>query len=171
MSIDKNLLKDEKGRYLTQGLFFEVAQNPSNAVFTLDGEDKNNENNRAVRPLISLKKRFLEMEDPFEYEFATTWLVDWEHWQRILANKLLFRHINKWREELEIKIRSAGFQQMLDKASTDNDIQAIKYIANRGWDIRSGRPNKSEQEKEARFQNHLEDEFKGDIIRLGIGNE
>ena len=60
MSIDKSLMKDEKGRYLTQSLFLELCNNPELAVYTLDGEDKSCENNRAVRPLISLKKRFLE---------------------------------------------------------------------------------------------------------------
>lgn len=170
MSIDKSLLKDDKGRYLTQGLFFEFAQNPANAVYTLDGEDKDNKNNRAIRPLISLKKRFLQMEDPFEYEFATTWLYDWEHWQRINANKVLRRHIDKWREELEIKIRSTGFQQILEKAAVDGDIQAIKYIANRGWDQKAGRPSKVDKERESRIQEHIEEEFRGDLIRLGVNN-
>lgn len=165
MSVDKTLFKDAKGRYITQGLFFEFAQNPEYSVYTLDGEDKDNKGTRAVRPLISLKKRYLQMEDPFEYEFATTWLYDWDHWQRICANKVLRRHIDKWREELEIKIRAGGFQQILEKA-VEGDIQAIKYVSDRGWDKRVGRPSKEAQIKEQRVQERIEDEFEADIVRL-----
>lgn len=163
--IDKSLLKDSKGRYITQGLFFEFAQNPENAIYTLDGEDKSCKNNRAVRDLISLKRRYLEAEDPMEYNFACEWLYDWEHWQRILANKVLRRHIDKWREELEIKIRSNGFQQMLDKAE-EGDIQAVKYISNKGWDQRAGRPSKSDQQREQRILDRIEEEYTGDVVRM-----
>lgn len=165
MKIDKSLFKDAKGRYMTQGLFFEFAHNKENACFTIDGQDKSCENNQAVRPLISLKRLYLEMEDPHEYEFASTYLYDWEHWMRICDNKVLGRHIDKWREELEIKIRSAGFQKILDKME-EGDIQATKYVADRGWDKRVGRPSKAEKQREDNIQQRIEDEFSSDVVRL-----
>lgn len=165
MSIDKKLMKDEKGRYLTQGLFFELTANPQKAIFTLDGVDKSCDNNRAVRPLLSLKRLYLEMEDPHEYEFATTYLFDWTHWQKLLANKVIRRHIDLWREELEIKIRSQGFQKLLDKTE-EGDFQAIKYLADKGWDKRAGRPSNAERQREERILDRIDDSFEADLVRL-----
>jgi hypothetical protein len=165
MKIDKSLMKDEKGRYLTQGLFFELTQKPESAIFTLDGQDKGCENNRAVRPLLSLKRLYLEAEDPHEYDFATTYLYDWTHWQKLLANKVIRRHIDMWRDELEIKIRSAGFQKILDKME-EGDIQATKYVADKGWDKRAGRPSKYERDRADKINEKVGDEFEADLIRL-----
>ena len=165
MTVDKSLLKDDKGRYRTQSLFIELTGTPETAVFTLDGEDKDHTNIRAVRPLISLKQRFLEMNDVFEYEFAKTWLYDWEHWKRMCDNKVIGRHIDKWREELEIKIKSEGLGMLFEKAEF-GDYQAIKWLAENGWNKKVGRPSKQDKIKEQAQKDRIEEEFGADILRL-----
>ena len=125
--IDKKLFKDEGGRYLTQSLFLEFGYDTDKAVFTFDGEDKEFKGKR----YISLKKLYLEAEDPVEYEFATAHLYDWEHWQRICNNKALLHEISKWRDELEIKLRSKGIQKVLDLADDNNFMKISAELRQR----------------------------------------
>lgn len=162
MKIDKSKLRDTMGRPLTQSLFLEPNYNTDYAVYTLDGEDKTYKG--VVYP--SLKRLYLAMEDPTEYEFATTYLIDWPHWKRLCSNAIILRHVEEWREEMELKIRSIGVKQMLDM-SADN-AQAAKWLAEKGWDKSgAGRPRKETKERERNIQERLEEEFGADIIRLG----
>lgn len=162
MKVDKSKFKDTQGRPLTQSLFLEPNYNTDYAVYTLDGEDKTYKG--VVYP--SLKRLYLAMEDPTEYDFATTYLIDWPHWKRLCSNAIILRHVEEWREEMELKIRSIGVKQMLDM-SADN-AQAAKWLAEKGWDKNgAGRPRKEVREKERNIQDKLEEEFGADIIRLG----
>lgn len=68
---DKTKMKDTQGRPLTQSLFLEPNYNVDYAYYTMDDDDKNFKGK--VYP--SLKRLYLEMEDPTEYEFATTYLL------------------------------------------------------------------------------------------------
>lgn len=160
MKIDKSKFKDALGRYITQSLFLEPNYNDF-AVYTLDGEDK--EYNGKVYP--SLKKLYLAMEDPVEYTFANTYLYDWDHWQRLCNNAIIERHISKWRDELELKLMSDGVQSMLEQ-STEN-MQAAKWVAERGWSKRgAGRPKKEEMERDRKLHESLDAEFGADVLRM-----
>ena len=72
------------------------------AQFTLDDEDKEVKGKK----LLSIKRLFLEANDPTEYEFATKHLGGWAHWKAIQGVKDLEHHIQSWRDELEVKVRS-----------------------------------------------------------------
>ena len=63
--IDKSRLVDGQGKPLTQSLFLEIGYTDF-SVYTL--KDQDYEYNDKVYP--SLKRLYLEMEDPTEYEFA-----------------------------------------------------------------------------------------------------
>ena len=140
-SVDRSKFKDEKGRYITQGLFLEVNYNADQAVYTFDGEHK--EYKGKVYP--SLKKLYLDMADVTEYNFAYQYLFDWEHWLRLTHNNLISSHIEKWRAELSLKLRAAGLQTIIDAALSDNSYQAGKYLAEKGWTEKTrGRPSKEE---------------------------
>jgi len=161
MKIDKSLFRDSMGRPLTQSLFLEPNYNVEYAYYTLDGEDKTYKGK--VYP--SLKRLYLAAEDPLEYDFATTFLIDWPHWKRLCKNAIIGKHVDDWREELELKLRGAGVQAMLDM-SGDN-AQAAKWLAERGWDRRgAGRPKKEEIERERNIQEQLDNEFGADIMRM-----
>lgn len=160
--IDKNLLKASNGVPLTQGLFLEI-QYGEFAVFTLKDDDY--EYNGKTYP--SLKKLYLEMEDVVEYEFATKYLLGWTHWQRMCANKQLLKHIEEWREELELKLRSKAIKAMRDKVNTEQGINAAKWLAEKGWDKKGvGRPNKQQEEREKRIQEKLDADWAEDLHRI-----
>lgn len=154
---------DSAGRPLTQSLFLEVGYSDE-AIYTLKEVDHTY--NGKVYP--SLKKLFIDMEDPTEYEFATTYLLGWKHWNRICENKLLRKHIDEWREELEMKLRSRAIKQAMQAAaSPSGNFQAAKWLADKGWDTkRAGRPSKDEVERESRIREQINDEFSGDVLRL-----
>lgn len=163
MNIDKKLLVDTMGRPLTQSLFLECGYNVQYAVFTFNDEDKTY--NGKIYP--SLKKLFLECEDPTEYKFARKYLLGWNHWKRLNENKMLKDEFEQWREELEIAIRADAVMSIRDMTAEGTNFQAAKWLADRGWDKRgAGRPSKSELDREKRIQSRIGDELMDDINRM-----
>lgn len=162
--MDKSKLKDTSGRPLTQGLFLEVNYDEKYAVYTLKDEDY--EYKGVVYP--SLKRLYLESEDPTEYAFATKYLLGWQHWKRLCENKMLSKHIDEWKEELELKLRSQAIRDMQNLCASENgNFGAAKFLADRGWDKKAvGRPSKSEVERHLAVEKRLDDEFNSDVARL-----
>lgn len=160
--MDKSKLKASNGVPLTQGLFLEIGYTEF-AVFTLKDEDFMYKG--VLYP--SLKRLYLEMEDIGEYEFATTYLLGWQHWQRMCANKQISKHIEEWRYELELKLRSRSIKEIFLKSKTEAGINAAKWIAEKGWDKgRVGRPSKQEEEREKRLQDSLDVDWAADFKRV-----
>lgn len=154
-------LLDSSDRPLTQMLFLETTYS-DNAIYTL--KDVDYEYKGKLYP--SIKRLYLEMEDPVEFDFATKYFLGVSHWNRIYANKLLKPHIDQWRFELELKLRSRAFKQ-LQKQAVKGSYQAIKWFADKGWDLRTaGRPSKEEVEKETKIQQSIASEFSEDYGRL-----
>jgi len=161
--MDKSKLRDSRGRPLTQSLFLEVGYNTEFAVFTQKDEDYDYKGK--VYP--SLKKLYLAHEDPTEYDFATTYLLGWEHWQRICRNKVFSKMVESWREELELKLRSQAVRDIVALSAGDKGFQAAKWIADKGWDKRAaGRPSKEDIERETVMQSKIEQEYSADVVRL-----
>lgn len=163
--IDKTLLKTANGIPLTQGLFLEIGYKEY-AVFTTKDEDY--EYNGKIYP--SLKRLYLEMEDVGEYEFATTYLLGWNHWQRLCANKEVMKHVEEWRTELELRLRSKAIKAIIAKTHFEKGINAAKWLAEKGWDKRkAGRPTKEEVQREAKVQADLNKMFEDDLKRISGG--
>ena len=163
MKIDKKRLKDTSGRPLTQSLFLEIGYDEDKAIFTFKDEDHEYKGNTYY----SLKRLYLEMEDPTEYEFANTYLLGWQHWKRLKANKILAKHFAEWEEELELRLRAQGIRAAIDQAAEDKGFQAAKWLADKGWQKNSvGRPSKHDKLREERMQAKLDDEFSADVVRL-----
>lgn len=161
MELDKSKLVDSTGKPLTQSLFLEIGYSDF-AVYTLKDSDFNY--NGKLLP--SLKRLYLEMEDPTEYEFANTYLLGWRHWKRMNENKILAKYFDEWREELEYKMRAKGVKALLASAKGGN-FQAAKFFIDKGWDKRqAGRPSKAEVEREKAFQSKIAEEYGGDVVRL-----
>lgn len=152
---------DELGRPITQSLFLEMGYT-SNAIYTFKDVDYTYKGK--VYP--SAKRLYLELGDPTEYEFATKYFLGWDHWQRICANKLVNEHITKWRDELEVKLRSQAVRMNIEAAKNGN-YQAAKWLADRGWLTRgAGRPSKAEVAKELKVAADIQNEYGADVIRL-----
>lgn len=161
--MDKNKLLDSMGRPLTQSLFLELGYSDY-AVYTLKENDY--EYKGKVYP--SLKALYLKEEDPTEWSFAAKHLLGWQHWKRLCENKAIAKHIEEWREELELKIRSQAVRDMVNMCASENgNYSAAKFLADRGWDKRAaGRPSKQEKDKHLRMEERLADEFEEDLKRL-----
>lgn len=158
------MLVDERGRYKTLSLFLEIAYD-KDAIFTLKGYDHVYEG----KTYYSLKKLFLEASDPTEYEFATKYLADWDHWQKMCNNKLIAQHIEKWRYELELKLRAEGVQWVIKSARKKQNWLAAKFLAEKGWETRlAGRPSKDEVERELKIQADIQNEYSDDLDRIRL---
>lgn len=163
MQIDKSRMVGPKNVALTQGLFLEIGYNPEQAMYTLKDWDWNYEG--VTYP--SLKRLYLEHEDVVEYDFACTYLLGWNHWQRICKNKILRKHIDEWRFELELKLRSAALKNIVDMTADEKGFQAAKYIANKEWEKNGvGRPKKDTSEHDAKVEARINEEFADDVKRL-----
>jgi hypothetical protein len=160
----KDKLVDVRGHPLTQALFLEIGYTDY-AQYTLKEDDWEYEG----RIFPSLKKLYLAEDDPTEYDFANKYLLNWNHWQRISENRAVRKHIDDWREELEIRIRSQAVKQMLAN-SRKGGLEASKWVANRGWAQKgAGRPSKADIESEKRFLARVSDEYSADVVRLNTG--
>ena len=164
--IDKTKMIDSKGAARTASLFWEIKHDKESALFTMADHDKTTQ---AGLKLISLKKLYLEEEDPLEYTFVDKYLLSWAQWQKIANNNLLKPHVEKWREELSLKLRSAAVKTIIDQMASENPLQAAKYIAEKGWNKQEvGRPNKKETAKAASEHARMTSEFNEDISRLRL---
>lgn len=143
---DKSKMKDSKNTYLTMMLFVETSTDLSRAMYSLTDRDKEKDG----MTFISLRRLYLEMEDPSEYEFANKYLWGWDHWQKIVANRDLYDEIRKWREELEVKLRARGIRSVIEQAG--KNFNAAKWVADGHWNVKRGRPSKEEIERERRVR-------------------
>jgi hypothetical protein len=158
-------LQDTQGRPLTQSLFLEVGYNEM-AVFTL--KDIDWEWKGKIYP--SMKRLYLIEEDPTEYAFANKYLLGWNHWQRLCNNKLTRKHIDEWRYELEMKLRSRAVKEMMAMARKGN-AGASKWLADKGWEKRgAGRPTTLEVDREVKLHAVVNEEYNQDVVRLKTGS-
>ena len=152
---------DSLGRPITQSLFLEIGYSKASA-YTL--KDVDHEYEGRIYP--SIKRLYMEMEDPTEYKFAVKYFLGWKHWQRICANVVIREHVDEWREELEYKMLSTATGQMIEMAKSCN-YQASKWMADKGWAIKgAGRPSKATLEKERKQRDDIATEYKDDVVRL-----
>lgn len=162
--VNKRKLKGPTGLPITEGLFLECNYDKT-AVYTLKDEDCEYEGKK----LPSIKLLYLdEVVSPVdgEYDFANKYFLNWKHWERICRNKRLRAHIDEWREELEIKLRSRGVKQMIQQAEEGN-YQASKWFAEGVFAKRkAGRPSKADVERKTAQDAVLFDEYQQDIQRL-----
>lgn len=152
---------DSEGRPKTQALFYEVRYD-SEALYSLKEYDLT----VGDKIFPSAKRLYLELGDPTEYEFATKYFLGWKHWQRICQNKSISEHVEQWREELDMKLRSEAVRQTMAMAK-GGSYQAAKFMIDRGWAKRSaGRPSKEEIERNIKFESTMAAEYSADVIRL-----
>lgn len=157
---DKSAMKDAKGGYITQGLFLELGYETKFAIYTLTDQDKCYDGKK----YISLRRLYLEMADPTEYNFATKYLWGWEHWQRMVANRMIAEHVDKWRDELEVKLRAEAINALIKQSG--GNFNAAKWVADGHWNVKRGRPSKAEKEKEKAMRERIAKEAESDSDRI-----
>jgi hypothetical protein len=157
-----------QGVWLTKALFWEERHPDYTPSFTLRDEDRTE--NGVTYP--SLKRIYLEYSDPTEYSFAIEVIGSWDHWQT-LAKSFVFRpYIQKWRDELEVKLRSEALRAMRETAKHEGSkgTTAAKYLAEKGWEKKAGRPSNAEIERQKKIHSGITSEIEADAERLGFLN-
>lgn len=156
------------GALVTKGLFLEnYTPDRESVMYSLSREDK------PEAP--SLYKLYMATEDLTEYQFALKYFESWDHWQSIASATWMQPHLQKWRSELEIKLKSMAVQEMIKEATLGgkNAFQALKWIIDKGWIERAagpgrGRPSKEEIRKAAVEAAFSDTQIQDDLKRLGI---
>lgn len=125
--------------------------------------------------LEELKQQFLEKEDPTEYFFAVDVIGSWDEWKKLRSSRLIRTEIEKWRDELEVRLRAKSFLRLLEEAKSKsrNAYDANKMIVREGWKLPEtsagkGRPSKEEVKRELEKQARLEKEILENAKRAGI---
>jgi len=142
----KSKFTNASGSYLTQGLFDSFCND--SAIYTLRDADTD---------LPSLRKLYLEAEDPVEFDFAEKYLGSWKHWNMLCKAPFFKPHIEEWRTALEQKLRSRALRNLMDEASDPQNrgfVQANKLLLDKGYleDDKPkrgrGRPKKEETKED-----------------------
>ena len=166
--------KDDVGRYRTQSLFWELRHGVDTVkyppVFTTKDEDIE----RDSITYKSMKKIYMSYDHipGFEYEFAMDVLGSWDHWNKLANDTIpeLKNMIQGWRDELDIRLKAHGLKALIH-ASKDNDakgVQASKYLVEKGYIQKRGRPSKEEMERELKVSTKAKKELNDDLERIGL---
>lgn len=160
------MFKDAVGRWRTKSLFYEANDyRIADALFTLGDEDVTVKG----KDLISLRKRFVEAEDPTGYIISQEFLGGFSHWDAICKSSMK-AEIEKWQDELEVKLRSVGLMNAIKSAKAGN-FNAAKFLAEKGWSKRvAGRPTNAEVERAAKQEATLIKDLEEDMRRLELLN-
>lgn len=165
-------IKNEKGVVRTKGLFYELSyQNTSNVLFTLKDEDIVVEDNIYT----SLPKLYRSMvpNDPTEYTFAITVFGYWDIWDTIRNAPQLRPHVERWRKEAEIKVKSEALKIIAEEAKGGgrSSFTAAKLLLDRGWlekDTASKAKQKLTDKEEEEMNKAALDLLGDDAARLGL---
>ena len=143
----------------TKGLFYETTlADKSSVVFTLkDWDHSVSQEDGSVIVYPSLYRLYLETNDPTEYRFATTHLEGMYHWETLLACNWFKPYIERWRRELELRMKSESLARIMSEArrASKESFQANRYLLEKGWEpkegssSRRGRPSKEEVKQAA----------------------
>lgn len=165
----KEVLRDKMNRYRTSSLFREFYLNEEGSelepLWTLQDDDPQGK-------LPSLKKLYMEIADPTEYEFAMEAFGSWQQWLKIKSSKAIQKWIQFWPDELEIKLRSQGIKAVAQEAKEGkNPFTAAKFLAKAEWKPSSskrGRPSKEEVDRELKIAAQVDAEIGEDAQRVGL---
>ena len=122
--------KNPNNQLYTKRLFFEMSgliNDKSESLYTLKDEDYTVDG----VTYISLYKRYLDLEDISEFQFANTYFDSYEHFRIIAATEWFLEHLQRWRRELSLKLKSRLYASLIARAgsSTDkNSFEALKML-------------------------------------------
>lgn len=154
MKYDKSVFCDASGKKVVVGLFEEF--------------DRPDRKFRPPFKLADWKQVFLDARDPSEYEAAMRLVGDWDHWLLIRNHPFIAPYIDKWHEELEVKLRSESIKKMVALSGQPGGTAAAKWLAEKGYAVekqpkKRGRPSSKETHVEEK-----EEVVDDDMVRLGL---
>jgi hypothetical protein len=156
---------DKMGRFHTRALFVETISAELLAkgikpIYSLNGDPK----------YLDIHEIFINSNDPTGYTFAIRAFDSWEHLKHLRTLSWFNRHYNMWLEELEVKMRADAIRELSEIGQTagSRGITALKYIADKGWEKKRGRPSKEEIEREKKQDAMIKQELSDDADRINL---
>lgn len=161
----KPVLKAPNGAPLLWSLFIDnwvKGTYDAAPVYTLKDDD--------YKGYPSLYRLYMDMEDPTEWVFATTYLASWEHWERLCECEWFKPIVARWRKEMALKVKARALnriRQESENPDSRNYYNANRFLVDKGWLDKEvpgpkGRPKK--QEIRDAFHKEVEEDRK----RLGL---
>lgn len=145
--------KNSIGNYYLRSLFHETKAMGKKGLYTLKDKDHTYEG------IIykSLYILYMEEGDLTEYFFATKYLDSWVQWQALIERPWFKEHVQRWRTELELRLKAEALQRILLEAKEGgkNQYNANRFIVEKGYidktaePSRRGRPTKAEISRRA----------------------
>ena len=172
MMFSMDQIKNIRNKPRTKSLFYELSyDDPSDSIFTLKEEDIVAHG----RPMMSLHKVYMAMvpNDPTEYEFAMTVFGSWDCWKAICNSPPLKPHVNKWRKEAEVKVKSEAIKSIAEEMKTGgrSSFSAAKLLLEKGWldkDTASQAKRKLQAKEDEELNKEALSILSEDAQRLGI---
>lgn len=117
----------------TSDLFIELAKVDlrDTALYSIKSEDCYDQGQ--VYP--SLHKLYVDFGDPTEYYFANQYCLNLAHWREVYSHPLILPYVERWREELELKIKADALRSIVAASKGENKdaIQAARYLLQQEW--------------------------------------
>lgn len=155
--------------YLNALFFEQTMADKSTVLYTLKDHDHNG--------YPSLYRLYMETNDPTEWRFATTYLDGWKHWELLQACVWFKPYIERWRRELELRMKSQALARIMAEAKTTNkeSFSANKYLLEKGWEPKDtaskrGRPSKEDIKQAARDELQIVNRISEDFDRITVRN-
>jgi len=172
MMFSTNQLKGPNGKCRTKSLFYELSYyDTTDVIFTTKEKDIKVDD----KVYVSLHQLYVSMvpNDPTEYDFAQRVFGSWDIWQTISKAPQIRPYVNKWRKEVEIKVKSQAIQSIAEEMKTGgrSSFSAAKLLLEKGWldKDNASQAKKKLQAKEDEEQNkEALNLLSEDAERLGI---
>lgn len=121
--------------------------------------------------LASWRQTYVSVADPTEYNAALALCGDWEHWLRLRQSPSLVEHFDKWKLEVEVKLRAAAVSSLISQSRGPTGTAAAKWLAEGGFAERAitrGRKPKETKDEEASVKAAVSKKVQEDAARLGL---
>jgi hypothetical protein len=161
------MFKDNINRWRTASLFYELNTDGFPSCFTTHSVDR--EVDGVVYKSFSRLYLAYNHVPGYEYDFAVECLGGWEHWLAIRKSKRLAEFIKKCELELDIKARAAAIRSIVTTAAVgegNTQLSAAKWLAEKGYIEKRGRPTKAEREGYLKQEEALHEAVEDDLQRI-----
>lgn len=159
--------KNSNGVYFGRELFYETAANTEKlyVLYTLKAEDYKPEG--YSDPLPSLRRLYLEEDDPTEFFIADKYFDGQPHWKRLCSQEWFLSVLSPLRDELSVKHQAQYLRSLRDDALKGDKVTA-RYLLDRveKSDSKAGRPTKAKIKQEAEKLVKESGDVKDDFLRL-----
>ena len=153
-------------RLLKQLFFEQTLGDKSTVQYTLKDSDH--------RGYPSLYRLYMELDDPTEWEVGQQLVDGWEHWEMLCACSWFKPYVERWRRELELRMKSKALARVKAEARTNSkeSFMANRYLIEKGWEPKDGqkagrgRPSKEEIKKAANEIASHQERISGDFDRI-----